>query len=103
MTQTKIQRLLRFAAVMAIVALVLMVWAIFDSRVVPVMIFMTLGQILGTLSLVIYLVVLFTDTRRRLAESGRTTQKATNIMTAPAPSADPHVILFVLFCLGYVF
>lgn len=72
MSSRSMQRFLRFAAALAIVSLAMMIWAIHDSGVVPVMIFMTLGQALGTASLIIYLFVLVKDTRRRLRESGRT-------------------------------
>ncbi len=78
MTTAKATRVLRFAALLAIFALFLMLWSIVDSRVIPVMIFMTVGQLLGTLSLVLYLVVLVVDTRRRLAQSGRTILESTS-------------------------
>lgn len=86
MKRATITRLLRFAAILAIVSLAMMIWAIHDSSVVPVMIFMSLGQLLGTASLIIYLGVLIIDTRRRLAESGRTILES--IAPEDLPSGD---------------
>lgn len=57
------QRLLRIAAVLTIVALALMVWSMADPTVWPLMIAMSVGQGLGTLSLVLYLFVVARDLR----------------------------------------
>jgi hypothetical protein len=54
-------RLLRVACVLALVALPLMVWSLFDPTVWPVMIALTLGQALGTLSFVLFLVAVARD------------------------------------------
>jgi len=82
MTTEKRMRLLRFAAVLAIAALAMILWAIHDSGVIPVMVSMSVGQGLGTLSLVIYLLVLVTDIRRRLEKTGGTILNSVN---PPAP------------------
>ena len=50
------ERLLRIACVLALVALPLMVWSLFDPTVWPVLIALSVGQALGTLSFVIFLV-----------------------------------------------
>lgn len=55
------ERLLRIAAVMALVALLLMVWSVFDPTVWPLMIALTLGQGIGTFSFVIFLFVVGRD------------------------------------------
>lgn len=55
------ETLLRFAAVLALVALPLMVWSIFDPRVWPVLIALSVGQGLGTLSFLVFLVVVARD------------------------------------------
>jgi len=55
------ETLLRFAAVLALVALPLMVWSIFDPRVWPVLIALSVGQGLGTLSFLVFLVAVARD------------------------------------------
>lgn len=57
-------RLLRGAAIAAIVALALIVWPLFDPSPLAVVIAMSLGQLIGTLSFVSFLVVVFFDMRR---------------------------------------
>lgn len=55
---------LRIAAVLTLLGLALMVWAIVDPRATPVMIAMSVGQGLGTLAFAIYLGVVLADLRR---------------------------------------
>ncbi len=50
-------RLIRAAAVLAIVALPLMVWSVFNPTVWPILVALSLGQGLGTLSFLMFLVV----------------------------------------------
>ncbi len=57
-------RALVAACVLALVALALIVWAVLVPRPVPVMLAMTAGQLLGTLSLASFLVVVVYDMRR---------------------------------------
>jgi hypothetical protein len=57
------ERLLRIACVLALVALPLMVWSVFDRRVWPVLIALTAGQAIGTLSFVLFLVAIARDLR----------------------------------------
>lgn len=64
MIRTRAERLLRFAAVLGLAALALMVWSILDPRPVPVLVAMSLGQALGTGSLLLYVVVVIADMRR---------------------------------------
>lgn len=52
---------LRIACLLALVAMPLMVWSIFDPRVWPVMVALSIGQLIGTLSFVLYLVVVVRD------------------------------------------
>jgi hypothetical protein len=54
-------KLLRVAAVAALVALVLMIWSFHDTSPIVLVGFMVIGQSLGTLSLVVYLVVVLVD------------------------------------------
>lgn len=53
--------LLRTACVLGLVALPLMVWSVLEPTVWPVLVALTFGQVLGTLSFVLYLVVVVRD------------------------------------------
>lgn len=53
--------LLRVACVLALVALPLMVWSLFDPTVWPVMLALSIGQVIGTSSFVLFLVVVARD------------------------------------------
>jgi hypothetical protein len=59
------ERWLVLSCVSALAALALMTWQIFDPTVWPVMVAMSLGQVLGTASLVAFGYVVFADYRRR--------------------------------------
>jgi hypothetical protein len=54
--------------VLALAALALMVWSLLDPRPVPVIVAMSVGQVLGTLSFLAFLVVVATDLRRVLRD-----------------------------------
>jgi hypothetical protein len=56
---------LRIACVVALVALGLVVWSVVDPRPIPVVMAMSLGQVLGTLSFAAYGVVVLADLRSR--------------------------------------
>jgi len=56
---------LRIACVLAIVALLLMSWSLFDPRPAPVLIALSLGQAIGTASFVVYLSIVAWDVRRK--------------------------------------
>lgn len=58
------EQILRIACMLALVALALMVWSLFDPRPLPVVVAMSLGQVVGTLSLAAFLGVVFVDIRR---------------------------------------
>ena len=62
--------ILRAACVLALGALGLMVWSLFDPRPVPVIAAMSIGQVLGTLSFASFLSVIVADLRRRGAAPG---------------------------------
>ena len=55
------ERVLKIACVLALIALPLMVWSIFDPRVWPVLVALSIGQGIGTLSLVLFLVAVGRD------------------------------------------
>jgi hypothetical protein len=59
------ERWLVVACVSALAALVLMTWQIFDPTVWPVMVAMSVGQVLGTASLAVFAFVVFADYRSR--------------------------------------
>jgi hypothetical protein len=70
--QIRVQtRVLRAACVLALGALALMSWSLFDPRPIPVVLAMSLGQLLGTLSLGAFVVVVVADIR-----AGRATAAA---------------------------
>lgn len=70
MSELRSQRILRAACLLALAALALMVWSLFDPRPIPVVLAMSLGQLLGTLSLAAFLIVVVVDLRgRRILEA----------------------------------
>jgi len=58
------QRFLRLAAFLALAGLAFMVWSLVDPRPIPIMAAMSVGQGLGTLSLLIFALVVLDDARR---------------------------------------
>jgi hypothetical protein len=56
-------RVLKGSCVLALGALALMSWSLFDPRPIPVVLAMSLGQLLGTLSLGAFVVVIVADIR----------------------------------------
>jgi hypothetical protein len=64
MTTRQAERVLRVAAVCAIVALALIVWGALDPRPIALVVAMSVGQGLGTLSLIAYLLIVVADLRR---------------------------------------
>ncbi len=56
--------IVRAAAVGAIISLLLMIWSLLDPRPMPVVVAMSVGQMIGTVSLGAFLVVLAKDLRR---------------------------------------
>jgi hypothetical protein len=67
LTSVKFDRVLRAACVLALGALALMSWSLFDPRPIPVVLAMSLGQVLGTVSLCAFLYVVFADLRERIS------------------------------------
>jgi hypothetical protein len=69
MNPARARRLITISCVCALAALGLMVWSLFDARVVPVIVAMSIGQVLGIASFALYLgMVVFdviADIRRR--------------------------------------
>ncbi len=54
-------KLLRLACVFGLIALPLMVWSVFDPTVWPVLLALSLGQVLGTFSFALFLLVVARD------------------------------------------
>jgi hypothetical protein len=63
MNEARVARVLRGACVLALVALALMIWSLCDPRPIPVVLAMSLGQVLGTVSLAAFLIVVVADLR----------------------------------------
>lgn len=55
------ERLIRVACVLALVGLALMTWSVVDPRVWPVLVALSAGQVIGTLSLLLYAIVVIRD------------------------------------------
>jgi len=60
-TTRRAHPVLALSCVCALMALVLMSWSLFDPHVFPIIVAMSLGQVLGTASFVAYLYVVFHD------------------------------------------
>ena len=54
-------RLLRLASILALIALPMMTWSLFDPTVWPVLVALSVGQGLGTLSFALFLVAVARD------------------------------------------
>jgi hypothetical protein len=67
MTPRALSRLLVVSCVLTLMALALMVWSLFDPRPIPVVATMSLGQLLGTLSLGSFGYVVFADLRAQIS------------------------------------
>jgi hypothetical protein len=57
-------RVLSIACIFALVALALMVWSLLQPTPMPVLVAMSLGQVIGTVSLLMFLAVVLADMRR---------------------------------------
>jgi hypothetical protein len=54
------------SAVLTLVGLALMVWSLLQPTPLPVMLAMTVGQVIGTVAFAIFVIVVVRDLRRRL-------------------------------------
>jgi hypothetical protein len=73
-------RILTFACSLALAAVALMVWSLFDPRPIPVVVAMSVGQVLGTLSLLAFVYVVVADWR---AHSAGTQTATASVADAP--------------------
>jgi hypothetical protein len=62
--------LVNVACVFALLALALMAWSILDPRPVPVFVAMSVGQVIGTLSLALFVLVVVMGLTRSPSERG---------------------------------
>jgi len=77
MSPVRVRRWLVLASACALGALALMAWQLFDPTVWPVMVAMSLGQVLGTASLAVFVYVFVADFRGRQrgeGDSNKTTE-----------------------------
>jgi hypothetical protein len=75
-------RILRTACVLALVALGLMVWSILQPTPMPVLVAMSVGQVLGTISFALFGGVVLADLRNAHLERPP-------LSTAPPPPKRP--------------
>lgn len=87
MRTARAMKILRIASALALAALALMVWSLFDPRPPPVLIGLSLGQALGTLSFVAYLVVVAWDIRR--LRSGGSLLDTSGSLPPSRPDSEP--------------
>jgi hypothetical protein len=91
-----IERRVAFACVLALIALGLIVWSLVDPAPLPVIGAMTLGQLIGTLSLLFFLFAVVADLRpelRRLrARVDRTAVSETETETETATETEPALL-----------
>jgi uncharacterized protein (DUF2062 family) len=57
--------MLQVSAVLTIIALALMIWSMLDPTPLPVMLAMTIGQVIGTLAFALYGYAVVRDWRKR--------------------------------------
>jgi hypothetical protein len=70
MTTRALSRVLVVSCVLTLMALALMAWSLFDPRPIPVIATMSLGQLLGTLSLGSFGYVVVADLRSQIRRRG---------------------------------
>jgi hypothetical protein len=64
-------KLLRLSALLTILALVFMVWSLLQPTPLPVMLAMSVGQVIGTIAFGLYGYVILVDLRRERARKRR--------------------------------
>jgi hypothetical protein len=81
--------ILRTAAVAAIVAMGLMVWPMFHPDALVIMAALSIGQGLGTISLLAFIYVVIRDMRRSGVFEARTSVPPPSLPPVAPPSAPP--------------
>lgn len=59
----RLEKRLRIASVLGLLALALMLWSVFDPRPIPLFVAMSAGQVIGTGSFVLYVFAILADSR----------------------------------------
>ena len=77
-------RILGAACILTLVALALMVWSLIEPTPVPVLVAMSVGQVLGTVSLLMFAAVVIADMRHAHLE-----QPPESSLPPAASSASP--------------
>lgn len=75
--------LVRIAAVLTLVGLALMVWSMLDPTPLPVMLAMSVGQIVGTAAFALYGLAVYKDLRRIRRERRDSQNISTSERTEP--------------------
>jgi polyferredoxin len=81
--KTKIERRVFWACIWSLVALALIVWALVHPKPLPVIVAMSVGQIIGTISLLLFLGSIALDLRSRY----KITQRGQKTPTPPPSSS----------------
>lgn len=82
------RRAILAACVLGLVSLALMVWSVLDPRPIPVFVSMSVGQVLGTISLLMFLIAVLIDAR--IIRRARVTAEHAAATAAPARPGDGH-------------
>ena len=80
---------LRWAAILAIIALIFIVWSLFDPTPVPIIISMSVGQLVGTLSFGLYLAVVVPELWRTLRAQGKEAPESSSESLSESLSESP--------------
>jgi len=80
-------RALRWAAIAGLLALMLMVWGVIDPHPISLVVAMSLGQALGTLSFIVFWMVVINDLRRSRVFSDLVT-RLSSLPPPPPPSSS---------------
>lgn len=83
MSDSRIEQRVRRACLLALAALGLIVWSMLQPKPLPVVVAMSMGQLLGTLSLALFAYAVIADLRERLAR-GRS-----GLLDASKPEPPP--------------
>jgi polyferredoxin len=85
-----IERRVAMACVFALIALGLIVWSLVDPAPLPVIGAMTVGQIIGTLSLLFFFFAIVADLRPALARLRVRAARTAAVEVAPGPPDAPE-------------
>jgi hypothetical protein len=88
-TDATLLRWLRVSAVLALVGLAFFVWSLVDPSPIPVIVAMSVGQGIGTLSFLLFVLLILLDIRRGGRRAAQAEAAARAQEAAPAPPAAP--------------